>query len=151
MSTASMQIARAQHTATLLPNGLVAVAGGFHGPTPTTELYDSSTASWSLGGDLIVPRSSHRTVLLPSGDILVVAGFNGDPPSHPSLPDFDHQALTDAEIGTLVENPTPTPTPYANPDTDTDTDTDSDSDSDGDANTDTCPASHNETTEGPER
>jgi hypothetical protein len=73
------------------------VVGGEHGPTPTTELYDPSNATWSLSGNMIVPRSAHRTVLLPSGNILVVAGFNGAPPSlEPLSPDFDHHSLTEA-------------------------------------------------------
>ncbi len=114
--TGSLNVARAQHTATLMPNGLVAAVGGFHGPTATSELYDPATATWSLSGDMINARAAHQTVLLPSGNILVVAGFNTEPPSSgPSSPQFDDFTLKEAEIGTLEGIPTPTPTPTATP------------------------------------
>ena len=116
MTTGSLKMARAQHTATLMPNGLVAAVGGFHGPTATSELYDPATATWSFSGDMIKARAAHQTVLLPSGDILVIAGFNSDPPSNdPSSPEFDDYTLKEAEIGTLEGSPTPTPTPTPSP------------------------------------
>jgi hypothetical protein len=101
-TTGSLNVARAQHTATLMPNGLVAVVGGFHGPTPTSELYDPATATWSLSGDMIRGRAAHATVLLPSGAILVIAGYNTD---QPLSPEFDDFTLKETEIGTLQAEP----------------------------------------------
>ena len=138
------EVARAQHTATLMPTGLVAVVGGEHGPTPTTELYDSSNATWTLSGNLVQARTAHRTVLLPNGNILAVAGQGNPTFQAPLAPAFDNQALKSAEIGIFVGDPTPTPTATPTPTEDSDsnanrnsnTDRDSDSNANRDSNTD---------------
>lgn len=64
--TGSMQTARDSHSATLLPDGTVLVAGGFVGtqfPDPdssdTAELYDPSTGTWSATGPMSSPRAGH--------------------------------------------------------------------------------------------
>ena len=48
-ATGSLTTARASHTATLLPNGKVLVAGGFDssGCLASAELYDPATGTWS--------------------------------------------------------------------------------------------------------
>jgi N-acetylneuraminic acid mutarotase len=79
-TTESMATARRNHTATLLRNGKVLVAGGESGSGSSTntyssaELYDPSTGSWSSVGSLINARSSHSATLLPNGRILVAGG-----------------------------------------------------------------------------
>jgi len=71
---------RPGHTATLLPNGLVLVAGGNDGPeggrgvTATAELYDPAANRWSLTGSMAVARSGHTATLLKNGKVLVVGG-----------------------------------------------------------------------------
>jgi len=72
----SMATARYWHTATLLPNSKVFVAGGFTGGTllASTELYDPTTNAWSLAGSLGVARELHTATLLPSGKVLVTGG-----------------------------------------------------------------------------
>jgi Kelch motif/Galactose oxidase, central domain len=80
--TGSLNIARDGHTATLLPNGKVLIAGGlFHGPTITSytnsaELYDPATASWTFTGSLHTERAIHTATRLQNGKILVVGGTN---------------------------------------------------------------------------
>src|SRR5262245_10543522 len=76
-STANLNIARAYHTATLLPNGKVLVAGGDinRGDLDSAELYDPATGMWSLTGNLKTPRSSHTATLLPNGKVLVAGVF----------------------------------------------------------------------------
>jgi len=49
-TTGSMSVARALHTATLLPNGKVLVAGGEDSnqtPLASAELYDPGTGTWT--------------------------------------------------------------------------------------------------------
>src|SRR5439155_1284465 len=75
--TGSLTTARAYHTATLLPNGKVLVAGGAGGPVlSSVELYDPATGTWSATGSLTTARHSHPATLLPSGEELVAGGQN---------------------------------------------------------------------------
>src|SRR2546429_9353651 len=71
--TASMYFARVGHTATLLPSGLVLVAGGFGRSTvlASAELYDPASNTWSVAGSLATARADHTATLLPSGQVLV--------------------------------------------------------------------------------
>jgi hypothetical protein len=82
--TGDMLDAPTMHSATLLPSGLVLVAGGVvistvDGKTVGTtlasaELYDPGTGSWSRTGRLATPRYAHTATLLPSGRVLVAGG-----------------------------------------------------------------------------
>ena len=78
-STGSLNTARYLHTATLLPNGKVLVAGGYDtasGDLSSAELYDPATGNWSSAGSLGIARFLHTATLLPSGKVLVAAGGN---------------------------------------------------------------------------
>lgn len=72
--------ARSKHTATLLPNGKVLIAGGaFNGaPLNTAELYDPSTNSFSATGGMTYGRFGHSATLLPSGNVLFAGGMSTD-------------------------------------------------------------------------
>ena len=80
VSVAGLNAARAGHTATLLPNGQVLVAGGesynYYGPTPnnSTELYDPSAGLATAGPTLAVPRSHHSATRLINGSVLLAGG-----------------------------------------------------------------------------
>ena len=72
-----MIYARAQHTATLLPNGKVLAVGGRdqnYTNLATAEMYDPISATWSLTGSMSTPRFQHTATLLPDGKVLVVGG-----------------------------------------------------------------------------
>jgi N-acetylneuraminic acid mutarotase len=71
--TGNLITPRAQHTATLLPNGKVLVVGG-NGPLVSAELYDPATGIWSAAASLNTARSSHSATLLANGKVLVVGG-----------------------------------------------------------------------------
>ena len=72
-----MASARYAHTATLLPNGQVLVAGAFDiGALASAELYDPATGLWSSTGSMTTKRGSHTATLLPNGQVLVAGGFN---------------------------------------------------------------------------
>jgi Calx-beta domain/Kelch motif/Galactose oxidase, central domain len=75
--TGSLNAARFDHTATLLPNGKVLVAGGgFAGnELNSAELYDPTTETWSTTGNLNESRSAHTATLLQNGKVLVAGNL----------------------------------------------------------------------------
>jgi WD40 repeat protein len=81
--TAHMQIARASHSSTLLPDGKVLIAGGFGGsgtesdPYRSTEIYDPRTGSFQPSGDMSIGRSGHTATLLKNGKLLIAGGWTG--------------------------------------------------------------------------
>ena len=73
---------RYEHTATLLPDGRVLVAGGYNtssGVLSSAELYTPSDngGSWLAASDMGSPRNSHTATLLPNGNVLIAGGFYG--------------------------------------------------------------------------
>src|SRR5258708_7838772 len=77
-----MHLARDSHTATLLLNGKVLVAGGSDGTNAlsSAELYDLSTGTWSVTGALRSKRRADTATLLPNGQVLVWGGASGTDP-----------------------------------------------------------------------
>lgn len=74
--TGNLNLTRFEHTATLLPNGTVLVAGGAsNGLTNTAELYDPATGTWRSTGSLHSRRIRHTATLLPNGKVLVAGGL----------------------------------------------------------------------------
>ena len=74
MATGSMATARYLHTATLLPNGQVLVAGGYGGlALASGELYDPATGVWTETGSRNCTLS-YTATLLPNGQVLVAGG-----------------------------------------------------------------------------
>ena len=74
-ATGSLNTGRDVHTATLLPNGKVLVAGGDDSSSlSSAELYDPASGSWSATGSLNTGRDSHTATLLPNGKVLVAGG-----------------------------------------------------------------------------
>jgi len=77
--TGDLNIFRQKHTATLLPDGRVLVAGGisiYNGVHATVELYDPAARTWSFGSNLHAARFDHTATLLPEEKVLVAAGWN---------------------------------------------------------------------------
>jgi len=75
--TGSMKISRLYHTATLLANGEVLVAGGrtyAPGPLAEAELYNPSTGAWTTTGSMNTARAGHTGTLLQNGQVLVAGG-----------------------------------------------------------------------------
>ncbi len=84
--TGSMHTARAFHTATLLKNGQVLVAGGLsiqsvkrHSSTTVlanAERYNPATGQWTVTSSMPTPRYLHTATLLNDGEVLVTGGQN---------------------------------------------------------------------------
>jgi N-acetylneuraminic acid mutarotase len=77
--TGSLNTPRAGHSATLLPNGQVLVAGGesSSGVLASAELYNPVTGKWTFTGSMATGRYAHTAVLLPNGEVLVAGGIVG--------------------------------------------------------------------------
>ena len=76
--TGSMAVGRFLHTATLLQNGKVLIAGGAltstAAPVATAELYDPVTGSFTMTGAMATAREQHTATLLADGKVLIVGG-----------------------------------------------------------------------------
>ncbi len=88
-NTGSMNVARIDHTATLLSNGEVLVAGGNNntdGYLSSAEVYHPSSGKWTLTGSMTVPRDGHDAVLLQNGEVLVAGGIDASTNGCTTLP-----------------------------------------------------------------
>jgi len=84
-TTGSMRHARISHTATLLKDGRVLIAGGFaNDVTASAELYDPNAGRFSETGNLLAGRCKHTAGLLADGRVLV-AGGSADEGWHANL------------------------------------------------------------------
>lgn len=81
-TTAPLNSVRRAHTATLLPNGKVLVAGGQtlvggnEVSAASAELFDPSTGTWQATGSLTNAHAFHTATLLTNGKVLVVGGIH---------------------------------------------------------------------------
>lgn len=107
-----MSVARARHTATLLANGEVLVAGGattYHGETgsvtATAEIFDPRANSWRAAAPMSKPRYVDGAVLLNDGRVLVAGGWystsNSDP-SHDTAETYDPATNRWAATGSMT-------------------------------------------------
>lgn len=86
----NMTIGRSSHTATLLKNGKVLIAGGWTGryyDRRAAELYDPATGTFTPTGNMVLERAGSTAALLPDGRVLVAGGD-----------DRSENALASAEI-----------------------------------------------------
>lgn len=72
--TGNMNVARRSHTASLLANGTVLVAGGTYNQQGAAELFDPLTGGWSLTGSMTTNRQAHTATVLTNGLVLVAGG-----------------------------------------------------------------------------
>lgn len=77
---ASMSVPRAMHSASLLPDGKVLVAGGYDsasGELSSAEVYDPAANDWTATGALGTARDSATATVLPNDEVLVAGGDGG--------------------------------------------------------------------------
>ena len=99
----SMSTRRAAHTATLLPDGKVLVAGGFGGDEnsiATVEVFDPATNTFRSTGSMNSARASHTATLLPNGKVLIAGGYNGNYLASAEL--YDPSTRTFTSAGSMV-------------------------------------------------
>jgi len=81
VATGTMVTARRFHTATLLNNGKVLIAGGEDNGSNafnTGELYDPNTGLFTAtAGNMTVARAGHTATLLGNGKVLITGGTSG--------------------------------------------------------------------------
>jgi hypothetical protein len=68
-ATGSMDALFSEHTATLMADGKVLIAGG-----GSAALYDPTEGTWRATGQMIEQRDYHTATLLPDGRVLVAGG-----------------------------------------------------------------------------
>ena len=104
---------RTQHTATLLADGRVLVAGGRSQSATdalsSTELFDPTSGTWKPGPPMSTSRSNHTATLLSDGRVLVAGGTapasDGSSrfDSLASAEVFDAKRATWTSVGSLTE------------------------------------------------
>lgn len=102
----AMSIPRVSHTATLLRDGRVLVAGGCStgGATATAELYEPTTGRWRRVGDMTAARCSHIAVPLDDGRVFIMGGGAGRLGDLTTTEVFDPRTLTFTAVGPMRAN-----------------------------------------------
>jgi galactose oxidase-like protein len=94
-ATADMTTARMFHSATLLNDGRVLIAGGLgifvgvNGFLASSEVYDPVAGAFTRAGDMTHQRIGPTAALLPNGKVLVAAGHGSDDGPIPDIEAYD--------------------------------------------------------------
>jgi len=112
-----MSTPRGYHTATLLADGRVLIAGGLSNsgglnkadatdPAPTSaEIYDPASGTFGPAGTLVADRLGHSATLLPDGHVLLAGGYDRASKTQPfsvSAELFDPATGTSTATGAMT-------------------------------------------------
>lgn len=101
--TGSMTEPLGNFSATLLPDGMVLVAGG-SGNYREAELYDPSSGTWTATESMAEGRMAHSATLLLDGTVLVTGGCAcSEPPPTASAELYDPSTGTWAATGSMAD------------------------------------------------
>jgi hypothetical protein len=103
--TGSMNVSREFHTATLLLNGKVLIAGGDNSTSPalgSAELYDPATGAFTLTGSMSAAHDGHTATLLAGGRVLIAGGYDQTGLAANSAELYDPASGTFAVTGNMV-------------------------------------------------
>lgn len=103
--TGNTLIGRFSHTATLLNNGKVLVAGGMsrNGSwLDSAEIYDPASGRFTLAGKLHAPRAGATATLLPNGSVLVAGGNDSSGKSLASAELYDPSTGVFSPTGSMT-------------------------------------------------
>lgn len=102
--TSALKQWRFFHSATLLTNGSVLVAGGrssLNTVTNSVEILNPITGIWSYTTPMSIPRSRHTAVLLTNGCVLVIGGESSGFRGTNTCEIFDPGTMTWANTGSM--------------------------------------------------
>jgi len=104
--TGMLNVQRKRQAANLLLDGTVLVEGGasesngepVNDGTPTAEIYNSGSGTWTQVEDMSTGRTEHTATLLPNGTVIVCGGISSTLPSD----SYNPAAQTFSTVGGLL-------------------------------------------------
>jgi len=102
--TGNTTTARFSHTATMLSNGKVLIAGGMEQNgvwLDSAELYDPAKGRFSLIGKMSARRAGATATLLPNGKVLIAGGTDGSGKNLASAEIYDPDTNTFSATGSM--------------------------------------------------
>jgi len=100
----SLHVGRLGHTATLMPDGRVLMAGGWTAASAdraSTEWYEPASRRFDRGAAMRLGRAGHTATLLRDGRVLIVGGVDGRETPLSSAELFDPRTNRFAPAGSL--------------------------------------------------